>query len=205
MLLFLTLLFACTYDIISSGVATICCKLFNIVQPEIAYFGQKDISQSILVQRLTQDLNIPTFITVCETIREFDGLALSSRNAYLTPEERAKSKILYEALNAGKALCEDNSGSSNSSNRDNLTHLRIEQKIREILASEPLVTHVEYVSVASHKDMKEIDVYDNNAGAVISSAIKVGNVRLIDNVLVGRDASRLVSHPQLHYSNFKDL
>ena len=195
-----------TLHFIIIGVATICCKLFNIVQPDLAYFGQKDISQCILVRNLTKDLNIQTFIIICETVREYDGLALSSRNVYLTPKEREKANILYKALSAGKSFCESSSNDSNSSDGlDGLTHSEIVEKVHEVLASEPLVTDVEYVSVASHIDMKEMDFYDNNAGAIISSAIKVGNVRLIDNVLVGHGASNLVSPRQLHYSNFKDL
>ena len=176
------------------------------MQPDLAYFGQKDISQCILVRNLTKDLNIQTFITICETIREYDWLALSSRNVYLTPKEREKANILFKALSVGKSFCESSSDDSNSSDGlDNLTHSEIVEKVHEVLASEPLVTDVEYVSVASHIDMKEIDFYDNNVGAIISSAIKVGNVRLIDNVLVGHRASSLVSPRQLHYSNFKDL
>ena len=84
------------------GVATVVCKLFNIVQPTVAYFGQKDISQCILIDRMVKDLNIPVKIVVCETIRENDGLSMSSRNAYLLPEERKLANVLYRALKEGK-------------------------------------------------------------------------------------------------------
>jgi pantoate--beta-alanine ligase len=94
------------------GVATICCKLFNIVQPTSTYFGQKDISQSILIRRMTEDLNIPVRICICETTREFDGLAMSSRNAYLSVEERQKATILFTALDRGRKHCLELSTSS---------------------------------------------------------------------------------------------
>ena len=90
------------------GVATIVCKLFNIVQPTSAYFGQKDISQCLLIQSMVRDLNIPVDIKIIETVREADGLAMSSRNAYLSSMERSKANLLYKALSHAKELCTSN-------------------------------------------------------------------------------------------------
>ena len=159
------------------GVATVVTKLFNIVQPDRAYFGQKDISQCILIKRMVADLNFPIEIRVCETMREVDGLAMSSRNVYLTETERASANILYRALIAGKDACER---SASSIPRE--TIIRI---CEDVLRSEKLVSHVEYVSVASCEDMEEMAEYSPGLGLVLSAAVKVGNVRLIDNVLVG--------------------
>ena len=162
------------------GVATVVCKLFNIVQPNIAYFGQKDISQCILVKSLVLDLNLPVQIQVCETVREKDGLAMSSRNTYLAPHERSHANILFQALSAGKDLF------SNANENDLIPSKDIIEVIHNKLKSEPLVNKVEYVSLASHVDMKELDYISLSKGAVISSAIKLGSVRLIDNLLLGK-------------------
>jgi pantoate--beta-alanine ligase len=161
------------------GVATIVCKLFNIVQPTIAYFGQKDISQCILVKSLVLDLNIPVQIQVCETVRENDGLAMSSRNTYLTTNERPYANILYKALNIGKDMFDSNDVNKIISSKD------IIKVIEESLKSEPLVSKIEYISIASHIDMTELSHVSLSKGAVISSAIRLGSVRLIDNLLIG--------------------
>jgi pantoate--beta-alanine ligase len=161
------------------GVATIVCKLFNIVQPTTAYFGQKDISQCILVKSLVLDLNIPVQIQVCETVRENDGLAMSSRNTYLTTNERPYANILYKALNIGKDMFDSNDVNKIISSKD------IIKVIEESLKSEPSVSRIEYISIASHIDMTELSHVSLSKGAVISSAIRLGSVRLIDNLLIG--------------------
>lgn len=165
------------------GVATIVAKLFNIVECSTAYFGQKDISQCILIQKMVNDLNFNTKIKVIETIREADGLAMSSRNAYLTSQERAKAAILYKALSQGKEFCEK---------QESVSRDVIIDEINKVLLTEELVTRIEYVSIASHIDMTELNVVNREKGAVISAAIRIGNVRLIDNILVG-DANRILS------------
>lgn len=161
------------------GVATVVTKLFNIVQPSVAYFGQKDVSQCILVQRMVKDLNIPIDIQVCETIREHDGLAMSSRNVYLSKTERAVASVLFKALSAAKHLCE--------ADAHKIIHRKeLIEAAEKVFASEPLVSKIEYVSIASHRDMTELEsVQAANGGAVISSAIRLGSVRLIDNLLIG--------------------
>jgi pantoate--beta-alanine ligase len=163
------------------GVATVVCKLFNIVQPTRAYFGQKDVSQCILIQNMIKDLNMPVKVRVCETVRESDGLAMSSRNVYLTAIERNKADILYKALQAGSDACKINFSKVETL----VSRESIIAAITQVLKSEPLVTNVEYVSAASPLNMKEMEYYNPSEGMVLSSAIRVGSVRLIDNLLVG--------------------
>eukprot|EP01040_Poterioochromonas_malhamensis_P003541 gene3541-3782_t len=162
------------------GVATIVCKLLNIILPTQSYFGQKDISQCILVKQMINDLNMNTKINIIETIRDIDGLALSSRNAYLTADERKHADVLYRALKAGKVLCEHQPANA-------VPREAVIDAISKVLATEPLVSQVEYISIASHESMKELDqVNSRQSGAVLSSAIRLGKVRLIDNLLVGK-------------------
>lgn len=127
-----------------AGVATICCKLFNIVQPTIAYFGQKDISQCVLIKRMVSDLNMPVQVAVCETVREHDGLALSSRNMYLTKEERPRAKILFQALSEGKKMCD-----RAKLQGEGVTRKQVVDVVMKTLREEPQVTEVEYISLAS--------------------------------------------------------
>jgi pantoate--beta-alanine ligase len=158
------------------GVATVVCKLFNIVDPTKSYFGQKDISQCILIRKLVEDLSMKVSVVVCETIREQDGLALSSRNAYLSDVERQQSSVLYRALNAGKSACR--AGELTDRNF-------IVKCVEDVLKTCPLVNRIEYISVASHINMIELDSVKLETGAVLSAAIRLGNVRLIDNLLIG--------------------
>ena len=163
------------------GVATVVTKLFNIVQPDSVYFGQKDAGQCVLIRSLVEDLNMPIDVLIVETMREKDGLAMSSRNAYLTEEERAVADIVYRALSSGKSQydrgCSDPTEIANA--------------VRETLSLEPMVAEVEYISLASPVDMKEIEEDERveAEGAILSSAIKLGSVRLIDNVLLGQAES----------------
>lgn len=166
------------------GVATIVSKLFNIVQPSIAYFGQKDISQCILVKRMVEDLNFPVEIKISKTLRLPSGLAMSSRNTYLLPSEREVASILYFALESARAKFDSADGGE--IRREDLVKC-----VLDILQSKPEVTQVEYISVASHLDMKELSVIGSQ-GAVISSAIRLGSVRLIDNVLLGNASNDIL-------------
>jgi pantoate--beta-alanine ligase len=169
------------------GVATVVCKLFNIVQPSQAFFGQKDISQCILVRRMVQDLNMPVQVQVCPTIRELSGLAMSSRNAYLSASERSAASVLFRALHGAKLHCEKE-GPQRTVSREDIIVIA-----ESILLSEPLVTRIEYISVASHEDMAEVLRYDGTAGGVIiSAAVRIGTVRLIDNVLVGECSKHIL-------------
>src|SRR5690606_5400305 len=135
----------------------------------------KDIAQCVLIRRLVEDLNIDTRVMICETVREPDGLAMSSRNAYLLPEERVAAPVLYKALQSTQRLFDQNMNG------------RVDKSdllacVRSVLSKEPLVKHVEYVSVASLEDMREMDSCEPGRDVVaVSSAVRCGNVRLIDN------------------------
>ena len=155
-----------------SGVATVVCKLLNIVQPTRAYFGQKDAQQTVVVRQMVRDLNMPTQIVVAPTVREADGLAMSSRNSYLTPKQRAAAQILYRALTAAQELL-----ASGERHGDGLR-----QAMSEVLADEPLA-RPEYVSVADPLTLRELAEVGPR-GALISLAVRVGVVRLIDNLLI---------------------
>jgi len=171
------------------GVATVVTKLFNIVQPTTAYFGQKDVAQCVLIQRMVRDLSMPVRIQVCPTLREADGLAMSSRNTYLQPSERPAAGVLYRALSAAKMVCE---GGAVGVSRD-----AVIDAAKHVLHQEPLVTQIEYISVASPDNMRELPIVRaEDQGAVISAAVRLGSVRLIDNLLVGRAISRLL--PSTH-------
>lgn len=156
------------------GVATVVTKLFNIVQPQRAYFGQKDAQQAVVIRKLVRDLNIPVQIVVAPTVREPDGLALSSRNVYLNPEERRAATVLFRALTAAQARYE-------AGERDGDALRRL---MRQTLEVEPLA-NPEYVSVADPDTLVELD-HVGAAGALLSMAVRIGSTRLIDNILVGR-------------------
>jgi len=160
------------------GVATIVTKLFNIVQPTTAYFGQKDAAQCVLIRRLVKDLNMDLDIQVMNTVREEDGLAMSSRNAYLNKEERKAAVILYKSLCAGREVYESAFASQMPIDAE-----IIRETVECILKEEPLVSQIEYVAVDSKETMqplKEVGV----DGAIVSIACKVGSVRLIDNFIL---------------------
>ncbi len=154
------------------GVATVVCKLFNIVQPNRAYFGQKDAQQAVVVRKMVRDLNFPVTIVVCPTIREPDGLALSSRNAYLGPEEQQAARILYKALTAARHEFD-------AGERDGKV---LRRTMRQVLSSEPLA-HPDYVSAADPDTLQELDQVGER-GVLLSLAVRVGPARLIDNVLL---------------------
>lgn len=151
------------------GVTTIVAKLFNIVQPDRAYFGQKDFQQTVVVRRMVQDLNLPVQIVVCPIVREADGLALSSRNAYLTPPQRKAATILYRALSEGIAALE-------AGERDGD---KLREKMAALITAEP-PARLDYVSVADPATLQELDRVEEEA--VLSTAVFIGDTRLIDNM-----------------------
>ncbi|MFZ6031609.1 MAG: pantoate--beta-alanine ligase [Chloroflexota bacterium] len=154
------------------GVATVVAKLFNAVGPERAYFGQKDAQQVAVIQRMTADLNFPIEIVVCPTVREPDGLALSSRNTYLTPEQRAAAPVLQRALRAAGAAYLDGERRAET----------LRQTMYDVLAAEPLA-NPQYVSCADRHTLQELQTVTD--GALLSLAVYVGKTRLIDNLLLG--------------------
>jgi pantoate--beta-alanine ligase len=153
------------------GVATIVAKLLNSFTPDRAYFGQKDAQQAAVLKRMVRDLNFPVDVIVCPTVREPDGLALSSRNVYLNAEERQAALVLYRALSAAK-----NKYDSGERNADVLRAI-----MRSVIGSEPLASE-QYVSAADPETLCELQEIDK--GVLFSLAIRIGKTRLIDNLLI---------------------
>ncbi|MDX1377621.1 MAG: pantoate--beta-alanine ligase [Anaerolineales bacterium] len=153
------------------GVTTVVAKLFNGVQPHKAYFGQKDAQQAAVIRQMVRDLNFPIEIVVCPIVREPDGLAMSSRNVYLDPEQRKAATVLYRSLSAAKDLYD--SGESNAE--------KIRGKMKEVLASEPLA-EMHYVSCADYDTLEELK--EIKGKALLSMAVFIGKTRLIDNFVL---------------------
>jgi len=154
------------------GVTTVVAKLFNAVQPHKVYFGQKDAQQAAVIRQMTRDLNFPIEIVVCPTVREADGLAMSSRNVYLDPDQRKAATVLYRALSTAKDAYE-------SGEQDAET---LRQIMRDVLASESLA-QMQYVSCADYETLEEVDKVKRKA--LLSMAVFIGKTRLIDNFVLG--------------------
>ncbi len=154
------------------GVATVLCKLFNIIQPTHAYFGQKDAQQTVVVRKMVRDLDLPIEIVIGPTVREADGLALSSRNVYLTPDERVAATVLYRALMSARERYVAGSRDAEE----------LRAAMRAVLSTEPLA-RVEYVSAAHPLTLQELDQLDMDGG-LLSMAVHIGSTRLIDNIIV---------------------
>jgi pantoate--beta-alanine ligase len=153
------------------GVATVCAKLFNIVQPNRAYFGQKDAQQLAVIQKMVRDLDMPLEVVPCETVREPDGLAMSSRNTYLNIEQRQAAAVLYRALSLARERWR--AGERGAA--------ELRRQMTELIKKEPLA-NIEYISVADANTLKELDKI---AGpALVSMAVKIGKTRLIDNIVL---------------------
>lgn len=153
------------------GVATVVCKLFNIIRPSKAYFGQKDYQQSIIIEKMVNDLNFDVEIIVCPTVREEDGLAMSSRNRYLNEEERKAATVIYKALKEGEKLLRE---------RDKPQKVAV--KMYEILKNEKLVKEIQYAGVFDPLTLEEIK--ESQQKYLLAIALKIGDTRLIDNLLV---------------------
>jgi pantoate--beta-alanine ligase len=154
-----------------NGVALVVAKLFNIIKPHKAYFGQKDYQQTVIIKKLVLEMNFDIDIVICPTVREDDGLAMSSRNSYLKPEERKAATALFRSLQHGKGLIHDGVDET----------ARIKGGMGDILKSEPLV-NVEYISIADPRNLNEMERV--HKPAVISLAVKIGKTRLIDNLII---------------------
>lgn len=159
------------------GVATIVLKLLNIARPDFAYFGQKDFQQALVVRRLARDLNLDSRIVICPTVRAADGVALSSRNAYLSPEERKSARLLGQSLERARTLVWG--GETDP--------LEVEAEMKKVLAADGNV-RVDYAAIASPESLQPVARI--TAGCVAMVAAHVSGARLIDNAILGpRDAS----------------
>jgi len=153
------------------GVTTVVAKLFNAVQPHRAYFGQKDAQQAVVIRRMTRDLNFPIEIIVCPTVREADGLAMSSRNAFLQAGDRRAATVLYRALSAAKTAYDAGERKAE----------RLRKIMKDALAAEPRAK-AQYVSCADYDTLEELE--GASGRTLLSMAVFVGQTRLIDNIVV---------------------
>lgn len=149
------------------GVCTVVSKLFNIMQPDNAYFGQKDAQQLAIVKKMAADLNFDVKVNGCPIVREADGLAKSSRNTYLSAEERAAAPILFKAIQKGQEIVEPGMRAAD-----------LEAAMKDVLASEPL-TNTEYVTAVDALTMQPVETIDRDV--LVAMAVRIGTTRLIDN------------------------
>jgi len=156
------------------GVATVVSKLFNIVQPNEAFFGQKDAIQCILIKKLQKDLNFPLKVTICPTLREQDGLAMSSRNRYLDPEDRKLAPIFSKSLFHGQKLYDQGVRDIN----------KILSEVKNILKDERI--RIEYIGADDFETGSSIEKITDQEHILLSGAIFIGKTRLIDNVILSR-------------------
>ena len=153
------------------GVATVVAKLFNLIKPHRAYFGQKDYQQSVVIRRLVADLNFDLDVVVLPTVRDPDGLAMSSRNARLTPEQRKAALVLYRSLRHSEDLAR--AGETNAK--------AIRDEMRAMIEAEPLA-RIDYVALCDPETLGAIDRIEGPALAAL--AVRFGSTRLIDNILI---------------------
>jgi pantoate--beta-alanine ligase len=153
------------------GVLTVVAKLFHIVQPDLAVFGQKDFQQSVLIRCMTSDLDFPIRIEVAPIVRERDGLALSSRNVYLTADQRAAAPALYRALQAGQAAFQ----------RGERAATRIRSAAQQVLQSQPAI-QVQYLELIEAERLNPVE--QARQGNVLAVAALLGSTRLIDNIML---------------------
>ncbi|MFC2008118.1 pantoate--beta-alanine ligase [Chloroflexota bacterium] len=153
------------------GVTTVVAKLFNIIEPTRAYFGQKDAQQAAVIKKMVADLNMNLKVVTLPTLREPDGLAMSSRNMYLNPEQRQAAVVLHQALSLAQKLFSQGEKSAPT----------IRQQMTDLIQKEPL-TEINYVSIAHAEILNELETV--SPPALVSLAVKVGKTRLIDNVVL---------------------
>ncbi|MDU7650840.1 MAG: pantoate--beta-alanine ligase [Anaerococcus vaginalis] len=151
------------------GVCTVCTKLFNIVGPNRAYFGQKDAQQLSIIKKLVFDLNIPVEIVACPIVREDDGLAMSSRNTYLSTDERKAALCLSKAIFEGEKMAKDGASVG-----------EVLEKMEEIISSEKLAK-IDYISAVDLETIKDVDNF--NKDTLVAIAVYIGKTRLIDNFI----------------------
>jgi pantoate--beta-alanine ligase len=154
------------------GVATVVAKLFNIVEPDKAYFGQKDAQQAVVIRKMAKDLNMNLEIVICPTVREPDGLAMSSRNSYLSKDERSAALVLWDSLNLARQLWSNGERSS----------IKIKQEMVNLIQKEKRAK-IDYVSIADSETLEEMEKVDELS--LVSLAVYIGKTRLIDNIMLG--------------------
>jgi len=155
-----------------TGVATVVCKLFNIVKPVAAYFGQKDFQQAAIIKRMVEDLNMDVDLIICPTFREPDGLAMSSRNVYLSHEERRAAAVIYKTLLSASQMIK--SGESNP--------VDVRKQMHDTLDAEPLISEIQYAGVYDTNTLDELNEFKKQN--LLAVAVKIGSTRLIDNMIV---------------------
>ncbi len=155
------------------GVTTVCTKLFNIVGPDVAFFGQKDAQQATVIRRMVADLNMPLEIVVCPTVRQSDGLAVSSRNQYLSEQQREDATVIYRALQEGRQMIEG--GATDAG--------QVRARIEAVMGRVPAM-QIEYISLVDPETLEDVE---RIAGTVlIAVSARLGPARLIDNIVVDR-------------------
>lgn len=153
------------------GVATVVLKLFNLIKPHKAFFGQKDFQQTVIIKKMIEDLNSDVNVVVLPTVREEDGLAMSSRNQYLAPEERKSATVIYRSLQEAQLLF----------NKGERSAELLRYTIIKVFKSEPSVL-LEYVAIVNPETLEEVKEAEN--GTVIAIAARIGKTRLIDNIIL---------------------
>jgi len=157
-----------------NGVGTVVTKLFNIITPDRAYFGQKDFQQTVVIKKLVKELGFNVEIVVCPIVRESDGLAMSSRNVYLSKEERNSALIIYKALQHAEDLILSEGMNDSDS---------VKGEIEKLIKSEPLAK-IAYIEIVDPRNLKSLTVI--NESAIICIAVSFGSTRLIDNLILNR-------------------
>lgn len=170
------------------GVSTVVTKLFNLVQPDVAYFGQKDAQQALIIRRMVKDLCIPVRIEVCPIVREPDGLAMSSRNAYLSTEQRSRALCLYRALCEGRdMLLHRGTGGSGDQGIQHVVYA-MQNTVAKVASPEPEPVTIDYMTVV---DAETLEPATKPIGRVmLAGAVRIGETRLIDNLLIDLPADR---------------
>jgi pantoate--beta-alanine ligase len=158
------------------GVTTVCTKLFNIVLPDTTFFGQKDAQQAIVIQRMVADLSIPVKVEVCPTVREPDGLAVSSRNKYLTAAQRKEAPHLYQGLQAAEEMVHQGQCGAQE----------VEAVIRDFLRPVPEL-EIQYIGIVDPVTLSPVEVMAEPV--LVAVAVKLGSVRLIDNIVIDANAT----------------
>jgi pantoate--beta-alanine ligase len=157
------------------GVTTVVIKLFNIVQPDFAVFGQKDAQQAFIIQKMVDDLNIPIRIDVLPIVRESDGLAMSSRNVYLNEEERKQALCLFNGIKLAEKLFNEGERSAK----------KLIESVKNFISQYPLAK-IDYVEIVDKKNFDKVEALKDGSEYYLLLAVRIGNTRLIDNTILGK-------------------